>query len=75
MCGFAYREERGFAPSGFPPGMPWSDVPDDWKCPMCGSPKNIFRLYSDERFERSRNIVSAGILTPIIQQWTASNTA
>ena len=28
-CGYVYDE-------GFPPGTPWSAVPDDWCCPDCG---------------------------------------
>ncbi|MGI6008709.1 MAG: rubredoxin [Methanomethylophilus sp.] len=51
MCGFAYREERGFPAGGLLAGTLWEDVPDTWKCPMCGSPKNIFRRYRDESFE------------------------
>ncbi len=35
-CGYVYDEEAGHAREGFPPGTPWSEVPDDWACPDCG---------------------------------------
>ena len=35
-CGYVYAEERGHPREGFPPGTPWSKVPDDWNCPDCG---------------------------------------
>ena len=51
MCGFSYREDKGRPSEGIAEGTVWDDVPDDWKCLMCGSPRNIFRLYRDEYFE------------------------
>jgi rubredoxin len=35
-CGYVYDEAEGAPREGFPPGTPWSDVPDDWNCPDCG---------------------------------------
>jgi len=35
-CGYVYDEAAGHAREGFPPGTPWSAVPDDWACPDCG---------------------------------------
>jgi len=35
-CGFTYDEDQGNTREGFPPGTPWSAVPDDWACPDCG---------------------------------------
>lgn len=26
-----------------PPGIAFEDLPDDWRCPSCGSPKSYFR--------------------------------
>jgi rubredoxin len=34
-CGFLYRENTGNEREGFPPGTPWSAIPDDWNCPDC----------------------------------------
>ncbi len=35
-CGYSYDEQRGHPREGFPPGTPWSEVPDEWACPDCG---------------------------------------
>jgi len=35
-CGLIYDEAKGNPREGFPPGTPWSAVPDDWACPDCG---------------------------------------
>jgi alkane 1-monooxygenase len=35
-CGYLYEEQRGHPREGFPPGTPWSKVPDAWNCPDCG---------------------------------------
>jgi rubredoxin len=34
-CGYVYDEAAGEPREGFPPGTPWTDVPDDWACPDC----------------------------------------
>ena len=35
-CQYIYDEAVGDAREGFPPGTPWSSVPDTWCCPDCG---------------------------------------
>ncbi len=39
LCAFLYDEDAE--------GMPWADIPDDWACPVCGSPKTQFVLEGD----------------------------
>lgn len=34
ICGYIYDEAKE--------GVKFSDLPDDWKCPLCGAPKNLF---------------------------------
>ena len=36
ICDYTYTESTGAAREGFPPGTPWSSIPDDWCCPDCG---------------------------------------
>lgn len=43
-CGYIYREELGDPQSGIAPGTRWKDVPDDWICPDCGTPKSAFEM-------------------------------
>ncbi len=44
MCGHIYDEALGDPDGGIQPGTRWEDVPDDWTCPDCGSPKADFAL-------------------------------
>lgn len=39
ICSYIYDEETE--------GMVWTDLPDDWVCPVCGSPKTQFTLEED----------------------------
>ena len=34
ICGYVYDDSAGQA---------WNELPDDWKCPLCGAPKAVFR--------------------------------
>ena len=34
ICGYIYDEAKE--------GVKFTDLPDDWKCPLCGAPKNLF---------------------------------
>lgn len=43
-CGWTYDEEKGDPQSGIAPGTPWDAVPDDWRCPDCGSAKDAFEM-------------------------------
>lgn len=35
-CGHHYSEKAGEPREGFPPGTPWSAIPDSWSCSDCG---------------------------------------
>jgi flavin reductase (DIM6/NTAB) family NADH-FMN oxidoreductase RutF/rubredoxin len=41
-CGYVYDPEIGDPEHGFPPGTKFEDLPDDWTCPICGTPKEDF---------------------------------
>ncbi|MFG1316707.1 rubredoxin [Xanthobacter autotrophicus] len=43
-CGFSYDEALSLPEHGLPPGTRWTDVPDDWVCPDCGTPKSQFEM-------------------------------
>ena len=34
-CGYVYDEAVGCPREGFPPGTPWSGIPEHWPCPDC----------------------------------------
>lgn len=41
-CGEIYDEAAGLPFDGIPPGTRFEDLPDDWICPACGTPKADF---------------------------------
>lgn len=44
ICGYIYDEEKE--------NVKFADLPDDWKCPMCGAPKSLF----EEVIEDNQNV-------------------
>ena len=42
VCGYIYDEDAGEKMTGTPPGTRFEDLPADWKCPICGSGKEVF---------------------------------
>ena len=56
-CGFSYDEARGLPEHGIAAGTQWADIPDDWVCPDCGTPKAGFEMveiaYADGQPARS----------------------
>ncbi len=56
ICNFIYDETIGHPESRIAPGTPWSEVPDNWVCPICGATKSDFRIsenYSRKPVARS----------------------
>jgi rubredoxin len=43
-CGFLYDEAEGLPEHGLQPGTRWEDIPADWCCPDCGTPKDKFEM-------------------------------
>lgn len=42
VCGYVYDESAGIPDDGIAPGTAWSDLPEDWVCPLCGASKSDF---------------------------------
>ena len=41
ICGYVYDEAKE--------QVKFVDLPDDWKCPLCGAPKNLFEEIKEEK--------------------------
>lgn len=41
-CGYVYCEELGSPVRGIAPGTKFSDLPSEWRCPVCGLSKDYF---------------------------------
>ncbi len=42
VCGYVYDEQEGYPEGGIAAGTEWSDVPEDFECPLCGVGKDQF---------------------------------
>ena len=43
VCGYVYDPKLGDPEWGIKPGIPFEELPDDWKCPVCGASKSEFK--------------------------------
>ncbi|MDQ7785992.1 MAG: rubredoxin [Thermodesulfovibrionales bacterium] len=42
ICGYIYDPAEGDPDGNILPGTLFENLPDDWKCPVCGAPKEEF---------------------------------
>ncbi|MBF0202940.1 MAG: rubredoxin [Desulfamplus sp.] len=42
LCGYVYDPAAGDPDNGINAGTAFEDIPDDWKCPICGASKDDF---------------------------------
>ena len=49
-CGYIYNELLGCPTEGISPGTRFSELPESWRCPVCGLAKDYFgkRLDAEE---------------------------
>ena len=47
-CGWIYDPAEGDPDSGIKPGTPFKDIPNSWKCPVCGAQKSDFAPYPED---------------------------
>lgn len=50
VCGYIYNPKMGDPDGGIAPGTPFSDIPDDWVCPICKKPKSFFREATEQDY-------------------------
>lgn len=43
VCGYIYDPQKGDQEHGINPGTSFEDLPSDWKCPLCGVGKDMFK--------------------------------
>lgn len=46
-CGYIYNPDKGDRKHKIPAGTKFEDLPDDWRCPVCGSTKKMFKRLSE----------------------------
>ena len=42
VCGYVYDPAQGDLQGGVNPGTAFEGLPEEWCCPVCGSPKELF---------------------------------
>ena len=42
ICNWEYDEAAGLPDQGIAPGTKWEELPEDFKCALCGAPKEMF---------------------------------
>jgi rubredoxin len=42
ICRYIYDPEAGDPEHGVKPGTPFEALPENWVCPICGTPKDQF---------------------------------
>ncbi|CAL5098544.1 unnamed protein product [Urochloa decumbens] len=47
-CGYRYDQAAGDPSYPVPPGLPFAQLPDDWRCPICGAAQSLFESKSVE---------------------------
>jgi flavin reductase (DIM6/NTAB) family NADH-FMN oxidoreductase RutF/rubredoxin len=43
ICGHVYYPDEGDSSLGIPPGTPFSDLPEDFRCPICNAGKDYYK--------------------------------
>lgn len=51
---FVYDEERGEERAGLKMGIKLPDIPENWRCPVCGQPKFYLKPISDSQFQEKK---------------------
>jgi rubredoxin len=46
-CGYIYDPDRGDRKGKISKGTRFEDLPEDWKCPVCGAGKKMFKPLAD----------------------------
>jgi len=41
-CGYIYNPEKGDRKGKIKKGVKFEELPEDWKCPICGASKKAF---------------------------------
>ncbi len=42
-CGYIYNPAKGVKKQGVPKNTSFEELPEDWKCPLCGAGKKSFK--------------------------------
>lgn len=55
VCATIYDPALGIPEDEILPGTPFEDIPSDWACTVCGSPKSKYIVLPEEEYQRLLN--------------------
>lgn len=69
VCGYIYEEEKGEPAAGVSPGTRFGELPDDWKCPICGAPKSAFAAVHGEEVHSGAGKTVSDVIVEELEKW------
>ena len=61
VCNYIYDEKKE--------GKKFSELPDDWRCPVCNAPKTVFVLLAETKEEPENQMTVSDVLIEQIAAW------
>lgn len=55
VCATIYNPDLGIPEDGILPGTPFENIPQNWMCTVCGSPKIKYIVLPEEEYQRLLN--------------------
>lgn len=52
VCAYVYDPNVGDPDEGVPPGTPFTELPKEWVCPLCGVNKDHYERLTPEEAEK-----------------------
>lgn len=53
-CGYIYNPAKGDRKGKIPAGTRFEDLPEEWRCPVCGASKKAFKPMSEVEGEQEK---------------------
>ena len=48
ICAYEYKAEQGDSKSNIKPETKWEELPESYKCPVCGGEKKVFLIIEQD---------------------------
>lgn len=52
ICATIYDPILGDSEDNIPAGTPFENLPDTWRCPVCGSSKDKYEFLTQEKYDK-----------------------
>jgi len=69
VCGYIYDQERGEPATGTLAGTRFEDLPENWRCPICGAPKDAFVLEAETDIHATSETTVADVIISELEKW------